>query len=417
MRTKLIIINMECRNHRNGANPKSHTCKEQPKNRIMKYFNFQSRMNIPLSIKKKYFSALVIVMTVMSYQSLYSQCKLDKIKDDFGSGQSVSSKDVNLASVFPLIGSKKPWDLVMSFLMVDSSLSISVTHQSQKYSSTLSSIFFKFTDGTVLKKETPSTSGQYNTGMGYQYKWTGFDITKDELLIFASKDLLKFQAQFKYFPDNPTVEEEIKSKSIDRIKKDASCMLSEFNLVLSVKKDEIKENKEVFDYKCKYENDKVDEFTKKRTVLTNASPFYDIKAKGGHHFFQVCESNINGSNGLKFFLCHNYKAIEDADESELKTLMLFDQVEILLENDEPVSLKSDAVSELFHQAVNCVWSIQLFTIKNDSIWQKLKTIPSKTLRLSFNDKVLYTQNIDKNYTNSFMNVINCIDVLQIPKPK
>lgn len=380
----------------------------------MKYFSFQSSMNSLLSIKKMSFLTLVIVM---SNQSLYSQCKLDKIKDDFGSGQSVSSKDVNLASVFPLIGSKKPWDLVMSFLLVDSSLSISVTHQSQKYSSTLSSIFFKFNDGTVLKKETPGTSGQYNTGMGYQYKWTGFDITKEELLMFASKDLVKFQAEFKFFPDNPIVEEEIKIKSIDRIKKDATCILNEFNSALSGKKDETKDNKEVYDFKCKYEYDKIDEFSKKRTVRTSASPFWDIKAKGGHHFFQVCGSNINGSNALKLFLCHNYKAIEDADEAELKNLMLFDQVEILFENDESISLKSDEVSELYHQAVNSVWSIQLFSIKNDSIWQKLKSIPSKTLRLSLNGKILFTQDIDKNYTKSFMNVINCIDELRIPKSK
>jgi hypothetical protein len=305
----------------------------------------------------------------------------------------------------------------MHFMSVNESVFLSVTHQSQKYSSSLSSIYFKFQDGTVLKKETPSTTGNYNNGFGYVYKSTGFLLTKEELELFASKDLLKFKADFSYFPDYPVVDEDIKSKNIDRIRKDASCILTEINSISNTKKEDKKEIKNVLEYTCKYEMDKIDGFTKKRSVLTNAALLVDTKVSGGHIFFQLCGSNINGANGLKFYLCHNYKAVGQADESELKSKMLFDQVEILLENDESFSIKSNEVTALFKQAVNSVWSIQLFTIENDSLWLKLKTVPLKSLRLSMDGKILFTQEIDKEYSKSFMNVINCIDVLGIPKAK
>jgi hypothetical protein len=102
----------------------------------------------------------------------------------------------------------------------------------------------------------------------------------------------------------------------------------------------------------------------------------------------------------------------------MKSVMLFDQVDILLENDEPISLKTDAPAEylLQNQAITA-WSYKLFTIENDSIWQKLKTNPIKTLRLSINGKVLGTEEIDKNYSKSILKVIDCVDALGIPKSK
>lgn len=356
-------------------------------------------------------------MFVFSSWSLYSQCKLVKIKDDFGSGQTISSKDVTLVNVMPLVGSKKPWDLVMSFMIVDGSISISVTHQSQTHSSSLKSIYFRFQDSTVIKMETPAATGRSNEKLGYMYTFTSFFLSKEELILFATKDLLKFQASFTEFADYPLIEEDIKSKNIEKIRQDASCILEELNSAPIEKKDEKKEITNVTEYKCGYEIDKIDGFTKKRTVLTKAAPFFDLKVTGGHITFQVCGSSINGTNGLKFYLNHNYKAVAQADESALKSKLLFDQVDLLLQNDESLSLKSSEVTELFHQAVNSVWSIQLFTIENDSEWQKLKTVPLKSIRLSMNGKILSTDDIDKEYTKSIMNVINCVDVLGISKSK
>jgi len=358
---------------------------------------------------------IVSILILLNYQNLFSQCKLERINDDFGTGSAIYSKDVNLASVFPIIGTKKPWDLVMSFMLVDGTITITITHQSQKYSSFLNSIFFKFKDGTVLKMEAPSTTGDYNTGLGYSYKYTGFSLNKEELELFASKDLSKFQADFKFFPDYPLVEEDIKDKNVNKIRKDAGCILEEFNNISksNFNKEDIKEIKDVADYKCAYEMDKKDSFTKQRSVLTKAAVFFDSKEDGIEIFFQVCGSNIDGNNGLKFFYCITADQIAKSDEALLKPLVLFDQVEILLENDESINLETNEISDYVHQAARQIWSYKLFTIDNDSSWNKLKSIPLQALRVSMVGKELFTNEVDQKFAKSIMNVINCIDSLEI----
>jgi hypothetical protein len=336
---------------------------------------------------------------------------LEKIKDDFGSVRSVASKDVNLASVFPLIGSKKPWDLVMSFLMVDSSLSISVTHQSQKYSSTLSSIFFKFTDGTILKKETPSTSGQYNTGMGYEYKWTGFDITKDELSMFASKDLLKFQAEFKYFPDYPLVEEDIKSKSAEKIRKDATCLLNEYKLTskTAIKNDV---SNDYIKYECKYTRDVVDPFTKIRIVDTQVGTLYDI-TDGPELWINAVGNNSNGVNGIQFEWGMKIPDNTTVDQTKVQSAMKFDQVDLLLENEKIVSFSDKADPKFVHR-LNLNISYKLFPIA-DSTCLELTKSPVKNIRLLLSNEVVDLHSVDKKYSKSVINVINCINALGLHK--
>jgi len=381
----------------------------------MKNLSFKTSMSIPISFKKFFF---LIFLFVLGCQSLFSQCKLERSKDDFSSNKFVSSKDITLISVFPIIGSKKPWNLDMSFMLVDSLISISMTHKSQSYSTSLSSIYFKFQDGTIIKNEMPSTSSNYNDGLGYDYKITSFSLTKDELLSFASKDLLKFRADFKHFPDYPIVENEFNSKSIDKIRKDASCILDEFNSVRNTKKDDKKEKMDLVEYKCGYEIDKIDEFNKKRIVLTRAAIIFDDKLNGGHTYFQVCGSNLNSVNGLKFYRCFNVNRFDEVDQTNVKNLMLFDQVELLLENDDVISLKNDVVSEyLIQNQANSAWSYKLFTIDNDSIWQKLKSNPLKMIKLSMNGKDLGLKKIDNIYSKSIINAINCIDILGINKSK
>jgi len=346
---------------------------------------------------------------------LYSQCKLERSKDDFSSSQTVSSQDVTLASVFPLIGNKKPWELVMSFIWVDSAFSISVTHQSQSYSTSLSSIFFKFKDGTVIRKVAPSYASDYDTGLGYNYTSTGFEMTKDEIMIFASKDLLKIQAIFKYFPDHPVVEEEIKNKSIERIRKDASCILSETSSITYEKKDVKSDIKVDVKYECKYEKNIIDDFTKKRIVLTQPETIYNVKiSEDASAFYSVCGSNISGSNGLQFN--RGYRTGNPVKEDVLKNIMQFDQIALLLDNDEVINLNDTEIVEMARNGSAYV-GIKVFAIESDSIWQKLHTIPLKKFRVSMKNKEIGTQEIEKKYAKSIMNIIDCVDALAIPKSK
>lgn len=347
-------------------------------------------------LTKKLLFLLMFVLLLCS-QSLYSQCKLERTKDDFSSSQTVYSRDVTIASVFPLIGSKKPWDLIMNFWLIDNSYSMCIAHHSQSNSSELSAIFFKFQDGTIVKKEMPSRTQDYNTGLGYSYTFTFFNLTKEELKIFASKNLLKFQADLKNNRDYPIVEEDIKKQSIDKIRKDANCILTEIISTTdepNIHKDE-----------CIYEKDIIDDFTKSRIVLTKEAIISRSKGSKDYIRLVVCGSNMNGVNGIQFTYVCNYMQLQ-----------IFDQVDLLLVNGDVINLKDKNVSELDVKDDDFI-DYKLFTIGNDSIWQKLKTIPLSKVRVSSEGKEFGTIVVDKKNETSIMNVINCIDVLSIPKSK
>ncbi|OFY51337.1 MAG: hypothetical protein A2W85_03685 [Bacteroidetes bacterium GWF2_41_31] len=161
-------------------------------------------------------------------QNLYSQCKLERKTDDFSTKKTVYSPDVTLVSIEPFGSGKFFWNLDMSFYKEDSTLVLYITHASQSYSSRVFSIFFKFKDGTIIKKSESVNSSDYAPGNPYRYTFTVFSLTKDELKIFAMTELEKFHAEFTQFDAYPVIEKEIKKKSIEKIKKDASCMLLEF---------------------------------------------------------------------------------------------------------------------------------------------------------------------------------------------
>jgi len=103
-------------------------------------------------------------------------------------------------------------------------------------------------------------------------------------------------------------------------------------------------------------------------------------------------------------------------EDNAKTSMIFDQIYIMLENDEIISLKDDTPSDFLYKT-SIIWSYKQFTIEDDSTWQKLKTLPIKKIRISMKDKELGTSEIDKNGSNAIINAINCVDSLGIPKSK
>ncbi|MEI7492829.1 MAG: hypothetical protein WCK92_15625 [Bacteroidota bacterium] len=169
--------------------------------------------------------------------------------------------------------------------------------------------------------------------------------------------------------------------------------------------------------KCKYIQDKVDDFTKKRTVLTSGETIFDIK-KGGFGlsvsdvldasnrvFLSVFGSNVDGVNGLYFqwgSIKYNYVGP-------------FDQVELIMENGEIITLKEEEATESTHDE-SFTYYYKTFRIIDDSIWNKLKTTPFTKLRLSIEGKEQRTDAIDKKNATSIMKVINCIDLMSIPKP-
>lgn len=342
-----------------------------------------------------------------------AQCKLEKGSRDFSSSQVTYTHNVKLMSVFPLIGTKEPWTLVMSFYKVDSGYLIHIIHESQSISSEIGNISFKFKDGTMITKNYQLSVGDYNTGFGYSYTYTTFPLAKEELKKFASSKLVKFQALLNNNSDYPVVENKIKKGTAAKIRNYASCILSYHNSIPKAKK--IIKND--FSAPCKYAEDKVDDFTKKRTVATSPEFIYDIKSSAFESFLTVVGSNVGGSNGLQFNMGIQAKTVINGNinEDAIEKDMTFDQIDLLLDNGDVINLKKRPSQFIGN---NYTWnSYELFSIKNDTLWKKLKTFPLKKFRMSINGQVKGTQAVNKQYSRSIMRVINCIDKLNIPKSK
>lgn len=376
----------------------------------MEHFNFSHGKKISFYFLKIFiFSAFCI----FSSQSVIAQkCDLKILKDDFSSSKAVYSKDVTLASVFPLIGSKKPWELVMSFMLDGSTCTIIVTHKDQGLSSKLENIFFKFKDETILKLENPLDAGTYNTGKGYIFESTAFVIGKEELMKLSSVDLIKFKTSLRNNINYPLVEEEIKQKNIDKIRNDASYILNEYNLVANESLTKRNDTK-IVEFKCEYNNDLIDAFTKQRRVDTKGAILFDEKEVDKRLYLNVLGNNTNGINGIQFEWGLWTKS--QVDQSSVQTALLFDQIDLLLENDELVSLKDKAVPK-FIVSGSFYISYKLFAI-DDPVWAKLKISSVKNMRILLNNEVIISPKIEKNNYKSIMNVINCIDALGIPKSK
>jgi len=355
-----------------------------------------------------------IFLFLVSIKPANAQCKLEKGDRNFSSSQVTYTNEVKLMSVFPVIGTKKPWTLVMSFYKVDSGYLIQIIHKSQSISSEIGKISFKFKDGTMITKNYQLSVGDYNTGFGYSYTYTNFPLAKEELKKFASSKLVKFQALLENNSDYPVVENKIKKGTAEKIRNYASCILSYHNSVPNAKK-VIKDD---FNAPCKYAEDKEDDFTKKRTVATSPEFIYDIKSpSGSESFLTVDGSNVGGSNGLQFNMGVTIKNVVNGNVNEagIEKALSFDQIELLLENGDVINLK-EGPSRVIRNMYTW-YGYKLFTIKNDTLWKKLKTFPLKKLRMSIKGQLKGTQAVNKQYSRSIMRVINCIDKLNIPKSK
>lgn len=175
--------------------------------------------------KKKYFLLVISILALCS-QSLYAQCDLERSKDEFTSVQTIYSNPIEIANVIPFSEKKDPWFLSMSIYKIESNIQLAMAFSSPYYTYEVSSIIFKFKDESVIKMSKPLKYFDYKSNI-YKYKYTYFLLSKEDLMKLASEDLIKYRVEFYHFDECPFYEKELKKKIIEKIRKDASCMLLE----------------------------------------------------------------------------------------------------------------------------------------------------------------------------------------------
>lgn len=178
---------------------------------------------------------LVLISSSLNI-NLYCQkgCKLEKSVDKFDSSLSISTKDVKLFGVFPVIGNKGQWNLTMKFnYYPGSNITVFLTFEKQYDRANVGELTFKLKDGTVIRKAESLDAGDYNGALsGWMYTYTSFILTKEELEKFSSSKVESFRATLLNFSDYPVIEDDLKSGRADDILDYAVCLLKE------VKKDE-----------------------------------------------------------------------------------------------------------------------------------------------------------------------------------
>ncbi|OFX36231.1 MAG: hypothetical protein A2X08_11425 [Bacteroidetes bacterium GWA2_32_17] len=164
---------------------------------------------------------------------------------------------------------------------------------------------------------------------------------------------------------------------------------------------------------CTYLVNKVDEFTKVREVRTNSkllfkennTAMYLTGLDNSHSSYklEVLACNFNGVNKLLFYgICCNCSKNE-----------LFERITLLLQNSDVITFENKIAN---YKVENCSSTWQFYDV-NDSTWAKLKSSPLKKIRINFSDNTASTVEIKEKNINNIIYAINCIDVLEIPKPQ
>jgi hypothetical protein len=172
---------------------------------------------------------LITLLLLAFASSVYSQkgCKLEIKKDEFTKETKVYTEEVKLMSVFSVSGDKYPWHLDIYFSSVNDTAILGLIHGSQSSTSAVRRFYVKFTDGTIFTKEYPDNNGGVSSNGNYNFEFTRFPLTKEELKMFTNKTIQSVKVVFVYFPNMPSFDKEVDEKKATKIQAYAKCLLTE----------------------------------------------------------------------------------------------------------------------------------------------------------------------------------------------
>jgi hypothetical protein len=122
---------------------------------------------------------------------------------------------------------KRTWRVEMNYFKKDTTLGIYLEHSSEIVTSNIKYIYFKFSDGEVIKKTDPIEYKEQR-GLGKsESTGTAFLLTKNELIKFTKSDVAKIKFEFQYFPDYQVVENDVNKNKVKLYMNFAKCLAEE----------------------------------------------------------------------------------------------------------------------------------------------------------------------------------------------
>jgi hypothetical protein len=133
-----------------------------------------------------------------------TQSKNTKSSDDFDSTSSIQTQAFTIMNTpLSFIAGKSPWKVEMHYYKKEDTLGIHLEHSSEGLPRAILYIYFKFTDGSIIKKTDPIEYKRQNGWAGEKSVGTSFVFTKAELLKFTRVSFDKIKFEFCYFPRLP----------------------------------------------------------------------------------------------------------------------------------------------------------------------------------------------------------------------
>ncbi len=175
-------------------------------------------------MKQSIFSVLFLIAITING---YAQCGNTKNVDDFDSSATITTKTFTIMNTpLSFIVGKQSWNVEMNYFKRDDTLGIYLEHSTEISPSNIKYIYFKFSDGEVIKKTEPIEYKKQNE-WGTKSKGTSFILTKEELLKFTQVDVDKIKFEFRHFPDYQVVEKDVNKNKAKQYMKFAKCLYGE----------------------------------------------------------------------------------------------------------------------------------------------------------------------------------------------
>lgn len=181
------------------------------------------RVGIKLNVMNIKFLVLILY-TLIWNQQLFSQCDLTITDDGLSSKAVVSTKDVTLAKVFPVLKSGDAWNLYVRLYSTDSAICLILTHESATDFDYIDQFYFILENGTSISKTNRINQKLFHQGPYYSC-FSTFPFTKDELLNLSKNKVVKFKVYFSNFPEFPTYEKDLKGKKSESLQEIAKCLI------------------------------------------------------------------------------------------------------------------------------------------------------------------------------------------------
>lgn len=181
---------------------------------------------------------LILILSILFIYNLAisqkdCQKKISRDKDEYSGDLSISSSIIQIMDptgkhlLNELVDNNDKvadWALLLEFMYMDSSLLLSLYHNSLGHPSPVDEIDIKFTDSTSITLEKSFVGDRIQIDAYNTLIITYMSLTLDQLALFSTKKIAKFRVLFSNLSREPIMEKKMSEKTAEAIHSNAACL-------------------------------------------------------------------------------------------------------------------------------------------------------------------------------------------------